>query len=259
MIMGPLGGWAMKQFDDVVEDKIPVGFEMLVNMFSAGILAVLLAMLGLIAISPFVTAVSGVAEAGVDWLVTARLLPLAAIIIEPAKVLFLNNALNHGVLGPLGVIAVEESGRALHFLLETNPGPGLGLLVAYYVAGKGILKESAPASMIVHFFGGIHEIYFPYVLAHPIMILSTIAGGFAADLWFTIMNAGLVATPSPGSIFAYFLVIPKGQHFAVLTGVLIGAAVSAAVGMFILRVRPVKESDEVEEMEAEAAGVPGLA
>lgn len=259
MIMGPLGGWLMKLFDDAVEDKIPVGFEMLVNMFSAGILAVLLAMLGLIAISPVVTALSNAAGSAVDWMVNARLLPLAAIVIEPAKVLFLNNALNHGVLGPLGVIAVEESGRALHFLLETNPGPGLGLLIAYYVAGKGILKESAPASMIVHFFGGIHEIYFPYVLAHPIMILSTIAGGFAADLWFTIMNAGLVATPSPGSIFAYLLVIPKGQHFAVLTGVLIGAAVSAAVGMFILRVRPVKESDEVEEMEAEAAGVPGLA
>ena len=259
MIMGPLGGWLMKLFDDTVEDKIPVGFEMLVNMFSAGILAVLLAMLGLIAISPVVTALSNAAGSAVDWMVNARLLPLAAIVIEPAKVLFLNNALNHGVLGPLGVIAVEESGRALHFLLETNPGPGLGLLVAYYVAGKGILKESAPASMIVHFFGGIHEIYFPYVLAHPIMILSTIAGGFAADLWFTIMNAGLVATPSPGSIFAYLLVIPKGQHFAVLTGVLIGAVVSAAVGMFILRVRPVKESDEAEEMEAEAAGVPGLA
>ncbi len=259
MIMGPLGGWAMMKIDEVLEDKIPVGFEMLINNFSAGILAVILVLFGNIVIGPIVTAISNAAGTLVDWMVSLRLLPLAAIIIEPAKVLFLNNALNHGVLSPLGVAAVEESGKAIHFLLETNPGPGLGLLIAYYVAGKGLLKESAPGAMIIHFFGGIHEIYFPYVLAHPIMILSTIAGGLAADLWFTIMGAGLVATPSPGSIFAYLAVIPRGQHFAVLTGVLIGAAVSFGVGAFILRVRPVKEPDEVEEMEAEAAGVPGLA
>lgn len=259
MIMGPLGGWVMKKVDDVMEDKIPVGFEMLINNFSAGILAIILVLFGNIVIGPVVNAISDAAGSLVDALVSARLLPLAAIIIEPAKVLFLNNALNHGVLAPLGVAAVEESGKAIHFLLETNPGPGLGLLIAYYVAGKGLLKESAPGAMIIHFLGGIHEIYFPYVLAHPIMIVSMIAGGFAADLWFTILGAGLVATPSPGSIFAYLAVIPRGQHFAVLTGVLIGAVVSFAVGAFILRVRPVKETEEVEEMEAEAAGVPGLA
>lgn len=259
MIMGPLGGWLMKKIDEALEEKIPVGFEMLINNFSAGILAVVLALFGNIVIGPIVTAISDAAGALVDAMVSARLLPLAAIIIEPAKVLFLNNALNHGVLAPLGVAAVEQSGKAIHFLLETNPGPGLGLLIAYYVAGKGLLKESAPGAMIIHFLGGIHEIYFPYVLAHPIMIIPMIAGGFAADLWFTILGAGLVATPSPGSIFAYLAVIPRGQHFAVLTGVLIGAAVSFAVGAFTLRVRPVKESEEVEEMEAEAAGVPGLA
>jgi len=259
MIMGPLGGWVMKKVDEVLEDRIPVGFEMLINNFSAGILAVILVLFGNIVIGPIVTAFSEAAGSLVDWMVNARLLPLAAIVIEPAKVLFLNNALNHGVLSPLGIAAAEGTGKAIHFLLETNPGPGLGLLIAYYVAGKGLLKESAPGAMIIHFFGGIHEIYFPYVLAHPIMILSTIAGGLAADLWFTILGAGLVAPPSPGSIFAYLAVIPRGQHFAVLTGVLIGAAVSAAVGMFILRVRPVTESEEVEEMEAEAAGVPGLA
>ena len=239
MIMGPLGAWLMKKFDDAIEDRIPIGFEMLVNNFSAGILATIVALIGYVAMAPVLTVISTTAGNLVDWLVAARLLPLAAIVIEPAKVLFLNNALNHGVLAPLGVQAVEESGKAIHFLLETNPGPGLGLLVAYYVAGKGMLKESAPGAMIIHFLGGIHEIYFPYILAHPIMILATIAGGFSADLWFTLMNAGLVATPSPGSIFAYLAVIPRGQHFAVLTGVLIGAVVSAAVGIFLLKIRPV--------------------
>ena len=258
MIMGPLGGWLIKQIDNVLEDKIPVGFEMLINNFSAGILASVVAILGYLFMSPVLTAISDFAGGVVDALVNAKLLPLAAIVIEPAKVLFLNNALNHGVLAPLGVAAVEESGKAIHFLLETNPGPGLGLLVAYYVAGKGMLKESAPGSMIIHFLGGIHEIYFPYVLAHPIMILSMIAGGFAADLWFTIMQAGLVATPSPGSIFAYLAVIPKGQHFAVLTGVLIGAVVSFLVGSFILRVRPVREEESEVEAETAAGTVPGL-
>ena len=259
MIMGPLGGWLMKKIDDGLEERIPIGFEMLVNNFSAGILAVILALLGNVIVGPIVTSISDAAGSLVDAMVNARLLPLAAIIIEPAKVLFLNNALNHGVLAPLGVAAAEETGRALHFLLETNPGPGLGLLIAYYVAGKGLLKESAPSAMIIHFLGGIHEIYFPYVLAHPIMILSVISGGLAADLWFTVMNAGLVATPSPGSIFAYLAVIPRGQHFAVLTGVFIGVVVSAAVGMVILRLRPVQEEEPEEEMEAGTAGVPGLA
>lgn len=259
MIMGPLGGWLIKKFDELVEDKIPVGFEMLINNFSAGILAILLILLANVVIQPVVDAISNAAGAAVDWLVKARLLPLAAIIIEPAKILFLNNALNHGVLAPLGVAAAKESGKAIHFLLETDPGPGLGLLVAFYVAGKGMLKESAPGSMIIHFLGGIHEIYFPYVLAHPIMIVAMIAGGIVADFWFVISGAGLVATPSPGSIFAYLAVIPPGQHFQVLTGVLLGAVVSFLVGALILRVNPVKE-EEGEEAAAPAAAsvVPGL-
>lgn len=256
MIMGPLGGWLIKKGDELWEEKIPVGFEMLVNNFSAGLLAIVLILVANVAIGPVVAAFSNAAGALVDWLIQARLLPLAAVFIEPAKILFLNNAINHGVLSPLGVAASQETGRAVHFLLETNPGPGLGLLIAFYVAGKGMLKETSPGSMIIHFLGGIHEVYFPYVLAHPIMILSMIAGGFAADLWFVISGAGLVAAPSPGSIFAYLLVIPPGQHFAVLTGVLIGAVVSALTGILILRVNPVKET--ASEEEAVTVAVPGL-
>lgn len=259
MIMGPLGGWLMKKVDEALEDHVPVGFEMLVNNFSAGILGTILAMLAYLFIGPTVESISNFFGNIVDGMVNARLLPLAAIVIEPAKVLFLNNALNHGVLAPLGVAAAEESGRAIHFLLETNPGPGLGLLVAYWVAGKGLMKQSAPGAMIIHFFGGIHEIYFPYVLAHPIMILSVISGGLVADLWFTITNAGLVATPSPGSIFAYIAVMPRGQFVPVLGGVLIGAVVSAVVGIALLRFRPVAVEEDEESMEDAMDGVPGLA
>ncbi|HEY3310347.1 MAG TPA: PTS mannitol transporter subunit IICB [Anaerolineales bacterium] len=259
MIMGPFGGWCIKKVDEVLEDKIPVGFEMLINNFSAGILAVILILFANVVVGPIVTAFSNAAGALVDAMIKARLLPLAALIIEPAKILFLNNAINHGILAPLGVAEVAKNGRAVHFLLETNPGPGLGLLVAFYLAGKGMLKESSPGSMIIHFLGGIHEIYFPYVLAHPIMLLSVIAGGFSADLWFNLTGAGLVATPSPGSIFAYLAVIPPGQHFQVLTGVLIGAVVSCLVGIFILRVNPVREEEAEEVAGVPAAGaVPGL-
>jgi mannitol PTS system EIICBA or EIICB component len=261
MVMGPLGGWLIMKVDEYLEEHVPVGFEMLINNFSAGILAIILVLLANVAIGPVVGGISIALGGIVDWMVSARLLPLVAIVIEPAKVLFLNNALNHGVLAPLGVAAVEQTGSAIHFLLETNPGPGLGLLLAYYVVGKGMLKESAPGAMIIHFLGGIHEIYFPYVLAHPITILSVIAGGFAADFWFVVSGAGLVATPSPGSIFAYLAVTPRGMHFPVLTGVFIGALVAFAVGAFILKIRPVPVEDEEEDevVEEAPATVPGLA
>lgn len=252
MVMGPLAGWLMKKIDESLEDKIPVGFEMLVNNFSAGILAALLAIVANLVVGPIVQGLTTFMGAGVQALIDMRLLPLAAIFIEPAKVLFLNNAINHGILAPLGVAQAEETGRSLLFLLETNPGPGLGLLLAYWFMGKGMAKETAPGAIIIHFFGGIHEIYFPYVLAHPIMIVAMWAGGIVADLWFVITNAGLVATPSPGSIFAYLAVTPPGQHFAVLGGVLLGAAASFLVGSFILKVYPVRdvESEELEEEEA---------
>jgi mannitol PTS system EIICBA or EIICB component len=258
MIAGPIGGWLMKKVDGVLEDKVPVGFEMLVNNFSAGILGLILVLVGMLVIGPFGQAVSNFFGAIVGGMQNAGLLPLAALAIEPAKVLFLNNALNHGVLGPLGVTAAKDTGRAIHFLLETNPGPGLGLLAAYWVAGKGMMKQSSPGAMIVHFLGGIHEIYFPYVLAKPLMILATIAGGLAANTWFSLTGAGLVATPSPGSIFAYLAVTPPGQHIPVLGGVLIGAIASFLVGTLILRARPMKETVQEEEVSTSSMAVPGL-
>jgi len=259
MIMGPISGWLMKKVDEFLEPKIPIGFELLINNFSLGILGTILTMVALLVIGPFVTLVSDAAGAAVSWLVDVRLLPLAALIIEPAKVLFLNNALNIGVLAPLGAAAAEETGRAIHFMLESNPGPGLGLLLAYWVAGKGMLKESAPGSIIIHFFGGIHEIYFPYVLAHPIMILAMYGGALLADTWWVITDAGLVATPSPGSIFAYLAMTPRGWHFQVLTGVALGAVGSFLVGWLLLKTYPVKEDEDEEVAEDQnMAQVPGL-
>jgi PTS system mannitol-specific IIC component len=256
MIVGPLGGYLMKKVDEFLEDRIPVGFELLINNFSAGFLILGLVLISNVVIGPAVVSASDALGAGVQFLIDSRLLPIADIIIEPAKVLFLNNAINHGILGPLGVAAVAQDGKAIHFLLETNPGPGLGLLLAYWFAGKGALKQSAPGAAIIHFLGGIHEIYFPYVLAHPIMIVAMWAGGILADLWFVIFNAGLVATPAPGSIFAYLAVIPLGQHFPVLGGVVVGIAGSFLAGSAILRLFPVRESEDEDVEDAEREVVP---
>lgn len=248
MIMGPLGGYLMKLVDGYLEDRTPSGFEMLVNNFSAGILGGILALLANIAIGPVAAGLSNTLGGAVEFLVERRLLPLADLVIEPAKVLFLNNAINHGVLAPLGVAASAETGKAIHFLLETNPGPGLGLLTAFWVAGKGNFKQSAPGAIVIHFLGGIHEIYFPYVLAHPIMILAMWAGGISADLWFVITGAGLVATPSPGSIFAELAMTPRGAHVGVLGGIFLGALAAFLVGSLLLRVSPVRERAAEEEV-----------
>src|SRR5438552_6850133 len=259
MIVGPLGGYLIKMFDRATEGKIPAGFEMLTNNFSAGILGAILAVLGLIVVGPVLDTFSNALGNFVHALINAGLLPLADIPIEAAKVLFLNNAINHGVLAPLGVIDAAKNGRAIEFLLEMNPGPGLGLLLSFALFGKGAAKLSAPGAIVIHFFGGIHEIYFPYVLSNPIMIVAMWAGGITADIIFVATNAGLVATPSPGSIFAYLAVIPPGQHFGVLLGVAVGAVASFAVGSVILKVYPVKETEEELAMETPAplpAGLP---
>ncbi len=179
MIMGPLGGWLIKQFDQAVMHRVRTGFEMLVGTFSAGILGAILAILAYWVIGPPVAVLSSVAGDAVDFLVDNTLLPLTSIIVEPAKVLFLNNAINHGVLAPLGVAEAADEGKSILFMIETNPGPGLGLLLAYWFFGPPSLRPSAPGAIIIHFFGGIHEIYFPYVLMRPILILGMIAGGMA--------------------------------------------------------------------------------
>jgi PTS system mannitol-specific IIC component len=236
MIMGPLGGWVIKKFDDAIEGKVKAGFEMLVNNFSAGILGMALALFAVWGVGPVVGAFSDTLGELVKSVVNAGLLPIASIFIEPAKILFLNNAINHGVLSPLGIAEATEVGKSIFFLLETNPGPGLGILLAFWVFGKGMAKNSAPGSIIIHFFGGIHEIYFPYVLMKPVLILAVIAGGATGVLTFVVLGAGLVAAPSPGSIFALMAMAPKGGLLPVLAGVLTSSVVSFLVAGFFLKI-----------------------
>jgi mannitol PTS system EIICBA or EIICB component len=247
MIIGPLAALVVKTFDQLVAGRIKSGFEMLVGNFSLGILAGGMALLGFIVIGPVVENLTEVLGNGVDTLVENRLLPLASIVIEPAKVLFLNNAINHGVLGPLGVAEAAETGKSILFMLETNPGPGLGILLAFWVAGPRSMRPTVPGAIIIHFLGGIHEIYFPYVLMKPQLIIAAILGGAAGVGTFLITDSGLVATPSPGSIFAYMAVTPSGGYFGVLLGIAIAAAVSFVTGVGILRMSNTEEVEEVVE------------
>ncbi|OQO98581.1 PTS mannitol transporter subunit IICB [Geobacillus sp. 44B] len=243
MIMGPLGGYLIKKFDQLIQGKVKQGFEMLVNNFSAGIIGGLLTLVAFKGIGPVVSAISKTLAAGVEKIVDLHLLPLANIFIEPGKVLFLNNAINHGILSPLGIEQAAKTGKSILFLLEPNPGPGLGILLAYWLFGKGMAKQSAPGAIIIHFLGGIHEIYFPYVLMRPILILAAIAGGVSGVLTFTIFDAGLVAVPSPGSIFALLAMTPKGNYLGVLAGVLVATAVSFFVASIFLKSAKNNEED----------------
>ncbi len=234
MVVGPLGAYLIKQFDKLVQPRTPSGFEMLVNNFSAGILGGGMAIVGLYAIGPLVTSVANWLGRGVQFLIDMSLLPVVSILVEPAKVLFLNNAINHGVLGPLGVTRVAEQGKAIEFLIETSPGPGLGILVACMLFGPKLSRATAPGAIIIHFFGGIHEIYFPYILAQPKLILAAIAGGMSGVTTFLVFNVGLLATPAPGSIIALMAVTPRGDHLGVLAGVAVGTVVSFVVASLLL-------------------------
>jgi PTS system mannitol-specific IIC component len=257
MIMGPLGGWAMKKLDALWEGKIRPGFEMLVDNFSAGILGMVLAVFGFFGIGPIVSAFTRGAGNVVDFLVGHDLLPLTSIFIEPAKVLFLNNAINHGVLTPLGTTQALETGKSILFLLETNPGPGLGILLAFTVFGRGVARASAPGAAIIQFFGGIHEIYFPYVLMKPKLIAATILGGMTGVFINVLFGSGLRAPAAPGSIIAIYAQTANGSFLGVTLSVLGATAVSFAVAAVLLKTDRATEDPDLAAATAEMEALKG--
>ncbi len=261
MIAGPVGGLCIKWIDNGLEGKIPAGFEMLINNFTAGISGGVLAIIFFLVISPVCVAINNALGAAVGFFVNAGILPLAAIFVEPAKVLFLNNAINHGIFTPLGIEQAAELGKSIFFMIESNPGPGLGLLLAYCAAGKGSARSSAPGAVIIHFLGGIHEIYFPYILMNPIMILATIAGNATSILCLVMFNGGTVSAPSPGSIFAQLAMTPPGGFFANIAAIVLSAAVSLVVGVPLLKLFGKDDADleaaqaRTKSMKAESKGL----
>ena len=246
MIAGPLGGWCIKKFDAAVDGKIKSGFEMLVNNFSAGIIGMILAILAFLGIGPAVEVLSKALAAGVNFMVVHDMLPLASIFVEPAKILFLNNAINHGIFSPLGIQQSHELGKSIFFLIEANPGPGMGVLLAYMFFGRGSAKQSAGGAAIIHFLGGIHEIYFPYVLMNPRLIIAVILGGMTGVFTLSVLDGGLVSPASPGSILAVLAMTPKGAYFANIVAIVAAMAVSFVVSAILLKTSKVKEEDDIE-------------
>ncbi len=246
MIMAPFAAWVIKKFDKAIEGKVRAGFEMLVNNFSLGIIGMLIAIVGYISVGGAISWVTELFESGIVYLKNENLLPLVSIFIEPAKVMFLNNAINHGILTPLGTVQVQEFGESIIFFLESNPGPGFGMLMAYWLFGKGAAKSSAPGAVLIQFIGGIHEIYYPYVLSRPLLIIPMILGASSSILFLTVVHAGLVGPISPGSIVSVILMAPKGKTLLLVSAVLIAAAVTFVTSAIIIR-RSSKEDDVLPE------------
>lgn len=261
MVIGPLAGLAIKIFDDKMEGHMPAGFEMLINNFSVGIIGMLIAIVGYFVIGPVMTIILNVLSAGVSILMSHSLLPLVAIFIEPAKVLFLNNAINHGIFTPIGAEQAVSAGRSIMYMLEANPGPGLGVLLAYcFFCKDKTTRQSAPGAVIIHFLGGIHEIYFPYILMNPAVIIAPIAGNACAIAFFNVMGCGLKAPASPGSIISFLSMTPKDSMVPTIIGVLIATAVSFVIASFIVRTTGAKKGSledaqkQMKQMKAESKG-----
>ena len=261
MLMGPLAGWCVKRFDKLVEGKVGAGFEMLVDNFSLGIIAMLLAIAGYLLIGHVVEWLTNLLSSGVNWMLAHKMNPLLAVLVDPAKVLFLNNAVNHGIMTPLGIQQAAEMGQSMLFLVDPNPGPGLGILLACWVFGKGMTKQSAPGAAVIQLFGGIHEIYFPYVLARPILLFAVMIGNICALSFYTLTNFGLVAPASPGSLISIILMSPRGRTLIGILGVLIGTAVSFLLAIPMVKSRPDFQGESEESPKAPAGGsapMPGL-
>lgn len=261
MLIGPFAGWIIKMFDKIMDGHMPAGFEMLINNFSVGILGMGVAILGYFVIGPVMTGILTVLTAGVQVLMDHALLPLVSIFIEPAKVLFLNNAINHGIFTPIGTAQAQEFGQSIMYMLEANPGPGLGVLLAYcFFARDKVTRQSAPGAVIIHFFGGIHEIYFPYVLMNPLVIIAPIIGNMCAITFFNLTGCGLKAPSSPGSIIAFLSVAPKDKMVFVILGVLIATVVSFLIAAPIIKFTDGKKGslddakNQMKDMKAQSKG-----
>jgi mannitol PTS system EIICBA or EIICB component len=257
MIVGPFGGWIIKKFDKMIENKIPAGFEMIINNFSIGILGFFLLLLSYTGIGPVIQAANEGVTAAIQALVATGFLPLLSLINEPAKVLFLNNVIDQGIYYPLGMQETLEAGKSIYFTVASNPGPGLGLLLAYTFFGNKIAQRTAPGAIVIQFFGGIHELYFPYVLMKPLTILGVIAGGMSGIATIQFFDAGLVAGPSPGSIFAYLALTPRGNFTGIILGVVVATIVSFIVTSLILKMDKRLDDDEkgLEESMAKSSAM----
>lgn len=244
IVIGPLSGVLIKRFDKFINEKVPSGFEMLVNNFSLAIIGIILSIVGLFIVGPLMSIITTIMNLGLEFIIRKGLLPLLAIFIEPIKILFLNNAINHGIIDVMAMSQVNEHGKSILYLLEANPGPGLGVILSYLVYSKGNMKQSAPSAAIIQLLGGIHEIYFPYILLNPILLLAAIIGNGCSIIFFQVFNSGLVSTASPGSIFSILMLSHRGNVLINFLGVCLGALISFFISSIILKRKYIKDNEK---------------
>jgi PTS system mannitol-specific IIC component len=235
MVIGPLIGWIVFLFDKYVLPKVEPGYEMLVRNFSAGILGMLFGYLSLVFIGPIIAGITNQIGFFVGWLIQRNLLLFTNLFIEPLKVLFLNNTLNHGILTPLGIEQAGDAGTSILFLIETNPGPGLGVLLAFILFSRKELKATASGAFMIHLFGGIHEIYFPFVLLNPLLFAAVILGGMSGTLVFEMFQVGLKVPASPGSIVVILANAPQEMLLGVASGIAGSTLVSFIIAALVIR------------------------
>lgn len=237
MVMGPVGAVIIKYVDKMLENHIKTGLEMLVNNFTLGIIGALLMVAGYMVIMPVFDAILSVISAGVQWTIDNNLLPFTSIFVQPAQILFLNNAVNHGIMVPLGVEQAAQTGKSILFLVEANGGAFSGLLLAYCIFAKGEDRSSAYSALPIMVFGGIGEVAYPYALMHPTTLLGPIAGNIAALFILQIFNGGTVAAVSPGSIIALILMSPKDSMIVNVIAYVAATGIACVIaGFFLMRI-----------------------
>lgn len=247
MVMGPLGAWIIKQVDKALDGHVKPGLEMLVDNFSMGIVGALMMIAGFSIVTPIFAGITNILTVGVNFMIAHNILPFTEVFVVPGQVLFLNNAINHGIFTPLAIEQAAETGKSILYLVEANGGMWAGLVLAFMFFGKGMAKKSAPGAAIIQIIGGIGEVSFPYALIKPITILGPILGGIGALFWFQIMDGGAVAAVSPGSLIALIIMSPKGKLFVNVAGYAIATAISFVVTAFFLK-RDKSTDDEDQEV-----------
>lgn len=252
MIMGTLAGKVYDFFENKVKEQFTIGYEMLIHNLLVGIIGGVCCLLGMIVITPLISSVSQMISQAILWLTEMKMLTLAHVLLEPLKVLFFNNIINHGILTPLGIEFAQQENSSILFLMEANPGPGIGVLLAILFQGRRETKTNAGSALMIQAIGGIHEIYFPFVLIKPKLILAVILGGASGTFLFQLLHVGLSAPVSPGSLIVILTNTPTHQLLAVSFGILVSILVTFSCALFLLRkevvnVEQEKSNDEERE------------
>jgi len=242
VLIGPVIGYMVNRIERVIENRLPSGYELLTANFIFAVLACGLAVVNFLYVGQFLSSILNKINEWILHVAYSGWLPALAAFIEPAKVMFLNNVMAYGILGPIGISQIRQLSKSIFFLLESNPGPAIGMLLAYIIRLRGQVRRNAVSSLAIHALGGIQEVYFPYVLMKPQLLLALVLGNMSGIWIFQYWNAGLASIPSPPSLFLVIGLAPPGDVFYVTAGIGVSAVVSMAVSLAVFG--SAKEIDE---------------